>query len=52
MPVIIASISDYSNEYIESWAKNNDIDIEKAIDQIISSVRDEADKVKTEEDIE
>lgn len=39
MTVIIASISDYAMEYIEQWAAENGINTEKALDEIISSVR-------------
>ncbi len=42
MPLIIASISDYANKYIEDWAKENSIDKEAALNAIISSVRRDA----------
>lgn len=39
MPVIIASVSDYSNEYVDSWAEENKITPEEALDQILISIR-------------
>lgn len=39
MPVIIASISNYSNDYVDDWAKENNITQEEALDQILTSVR-------------
>lgn len=41
MGVIIAKVSDYAEQYIEEWAKANGIDTEHALDEILTSLRDE-----------
>lgn len=41
MGIIIAKVSSYAEEYVLDWAKENNIDTDKALDEILTSIRDE-----------
>ncbi len=49
MPLIIASISEYANKYIEDWVKENDISKGAALNSTISGVRREAENIERSE---
>jgi hypothetical protein len=40
--VIIAKVSDYAYQYLDTWMNQNNLDAETALDEILSSLRQEA----------